>query len=906
MPAFRSPSSRHALFAASLAVIFIAFLFPATRPLSAAGFSNRGPFGGDIQSLAVDPLTPSTMYAGTSTGGVFKSTDNGASWRPVNNGLPENEVISLLTDPVSPGTVYAGLDGGGLYKSIDGGSTWAAASTGITAPSSIGILALAAHPAQKGHLYAAVYYSGVFKTENGGASWVSFSTGLSEKRVRALVIDQLNPLRLYAGTETGVFRSVDGGLTWGRINNGLTATAIQALALDPASSSTVYAGTNGGVFKSTDGGDHWSITGPGLTTNSVLSLAFTRAGLFAGLWGGGVCRTVDGGLTWIPVFTGAGHTATPPITWSVAAQPGSPDTILAGTFPSGLFRSIDGGETWGRLPLPNTSIAALATDTRAPGCVYAGTISNRLNRSTDGGTTWAASTPSLFEFSADALAVAVDPADSKRIYTGNLLGGISRSTDGGATFSSTGLSAPGSWVHAILIDPTQPQTLYAATDRPGFSKSTNGGATWQSPATAMKGLEVEALAMNPSNPRVLYAGTFGGGVFRSDDGGTNWMAVSTGIPNNNQYISSLLIDPRAPDTVYAGVNGGVYYSNDKGNHWTFHGSGLQYMLVKALAMDPAPEATLFAGVSGWGAGVYRCSGPNQGWSQWNDGIEDLRITALAASPESTGLLYVGTEGAGVYVAELHEKPKQALNLSNRRVSVTVEWKNHYSGQTGTAYAIPQRDEFGFFYFTDPNNPEVFVKVLDFGGAGALCFVGGLSDFYYKVTFKALSTGQTLVFEKPAGQYVGFADNGGLKFNRRESGLDLAPHGAVQTGILPLAHQEVTPAQPEPLADQGLTLSQGRVLVTVDWRNQYSGQSGTAYGIPQKDEFGFFYFTDPGNPEVFVKVLDFGSGGALCFVGGLSDFFYKVTFRLLRTGQTLVFEKNAGLYLGFADNGTLRF
>jgi hypothetical protein len=139
----------------------------------------------------------------------------------------------------------------------------------------------------------------------------------------------------------------------------------------------------------------------------------------------------------------------------------------------------------------------------------------------------------------------------------------------------------------------------------------------------------------------------------------------------------------------------------------------------------------------------------------------------------------------------------------------------------------------------------------------------------------------------------------------------APAQIVETGgasvamsaqdLLNLASQKLLE-----IAEPALRLSAGRVLVTVDWQNQYSGQGGTAFAIPQQDGFGFFYFTDPGNPEVFVKVLDFGGGGALCFVGGLSDFYYKVTFKTLRTGQTLVFEKQAGQYLGFADNGTLRF
>jgi PKD repeat protein len=106
--------------------------------------------------------------------------------------------------------------------------------------------------------------------------------------------------------------------------------------------------------------------------------------------------------------------------------------------------------------------------------------------------------------------------------------------------------------------------------------------------------------------------------------------------------------------------------------------------------------------------------------------------------------------------------------------------------------------------------------------------------------------------------------------------------------------------------QGVTLSRNRVLVTVDWRNPYGGESGRAYAIPQDDKFAFFYYSDRTNPEIFVKVLDFGSGTALCFVGGLTDFYYKVTFTMLRTGQPLVFEKPEKQYIGFVDTTTLRF
>ncbi len=108
------------------------------------------------------------------------------------------------------------------------------------------------------------------------------------------------------------------------------------------------------------------------------------------------------------------------------------------------------------------------------------------------------------------------------------------------------------------------------------------------------------------------------------------------------------------------------------------------------------------------------------------------------------------------------------------------------------------------------------------------------------------------------------------------------------------------------APQSLAFSSGRVSVTVDWRNPYSGETGRAYGIPKGDPFGFFYYTDPSNPEVFVKVLDFGAGNALVFVGGLTDFYYKVTFTVIRTGQQLVFEKPEKRYVGFVDATTLKF
>ena len=78
-------------------------------------WTSNGPEGGKIYDLAIDPATPGTLYAGTTGGGVFKSTNGGAAWSELNNGLTNTAVQALAIDPATPGTLYAGTGGGGVF-----------------------------------------------------------------------------------------------------------------------------------------------------------------------------------------------------------------------------------------------------------------------------------------------------------------------------------------------------------------------------------------------------------------------------------------------------------------------------------------------------------------------------------------------------------------------------------------------------------------------------------------------------------------------------------------------------------------------------------------------------------------------------------------------------------------------
>jgi photosystem II stability/assembly factor-like uncharacterized protein len=94
-----------------------------------------GPDGGIVRALAVDPVTPSTVYAATDGGGVFKSADGGGSWTAINAGLSSGStVMALAVDPVTPSTVYAGTNGGGVLRSDDGGASWMATTAAWATP----------------------------------------------------------------------------------------------------------------------------------------------------------------------------------------------------------------------------------------------------------------------------------------------------------------------------------------------------------------------------------------------------------------------------------------------------------------------------------------------------------------------------------------------------------------------------------------------------------------------------------------------------------------------------------------------------------------------------------------------------------------------------------------------------
>jgi hypothetical protein len=254
------------------------------RLQSTAFFFPPGALGGDglIGGLAIDSLSPSSVYAATNAG-VFKSTDAGGSWKGV--GPSNSAVHSLAIDPSDPSIILAGTEKG-LFKSADGGVSW---SGSLLAASIYSLLFSAQRPAT---IYAfdydnAPYYpepSTAYRSTDGGANWTQ-SKFLTDVPPGALAIDPKDPSTLYSGGilrhsydfEQGLFKSVDSGLTWTQQNN----QAVTAVVVDHRDPSKVYGAVDrGGFIQSVDGGMSWRDFNTGWTfpPASVTSLAIDQTG----------------------------------------------------------------------------------------------------------------------------------------------------------------------------------------------------------------------------------------------------------------------------------------------------------------------------------------------------------------------------------------------------------------------------------------------------------------------------------------------------------------------------------------------------------------------------------------------------------------------------------------------------
>ena len=618
----------------TLTLLLLSALSLLPRP-AAAGvdrWTPLGPDGGAIQSLAVDPDRPGTVYAGTLKGGVWKSSDGGGHWSPLPEGLGSWPVLSLA---VSPGRVWAATIAG-LFVLTEEDPVWRSRSPWEFA----GFVGVAVDPTNPDRIWAlsSDLLTGAFLSEDAGAHWQQTLHPFTP--FVAVAVAPTTPPTVYLSGEEGVFASTDTGATWREapMENGF------AISLDLEDPATVYAtslaGLEGSVWKTTDGGGRWSRLSSEVHPIPLLSVG----GSLLGGTQPGMLRSEDDGATWAPVPELRGVNVL-----SVAADPFTPGVAWLGAEGQGVLRTLDSGRTWvaSRRGLGATDIQAFAFDPFRPRTLYAAASLGGLQRSADAGASWSRLVPRT---RLDIQSLAADPRQPGLLYAATARG-VFVSRDRGGEWQQS-LAEPRG-ILTVVVDPLRPGFVYAAGAR--LWRSRDGGRTWKRlPNPVAPDSVAVKIVFSPHHPGSLYLFQgnnnifYPGGLWRSTDGGNTWQRIY------DTQASSLAFDPQVPDLLYLGTgNGSVYRSRDGGVTWELAGQATEGLgPLIALLSDPVDPSILYAGSAG--SGVSRSKDRGATWEPLTDGLIAPTITCLEADPRNPRHLVACTQGGGLL--EIHLQP----------------------------------------------------------------------------------------------------------------------------------------------------------------------------------------------------------------------------------------------------------
>jgi hypothetical protein len=595
-------------------------------------WTSNGPNAGYVKCLAIDSITPTTVYAGIDRS-VFKTTDGALTWAPIyNSGTSPliTPVYEIAVDPVLPSTLYL---------------------------------------AERGYNVTA----NLSKSTNGGTTWSPLPLP-GDQPVNVIRVAPGNHDILYAGTGHGVFKSTDGGTHWAEANTGIATDTrgINALAIDPLNAQTVYANGKkaygGWQYKTTDGGGHWTLVRQMGTPADIESGEAMAVGadihhtVYLATCSQGVVRSIDGGATWILSNTGI---ARPGCAGVVTVDPGRPSVVY--TTSGTCYQSTNAAETWTELPgcaARGLSAQQYGVDPTNPANLIIGTPSNAVLRSTDGGLSFAAASVGLPK--ANVAAVGVDPLTPTTLYAGVRGSGVYKSQDGGLIWNPINAGFGAQYVTTVVVDPTRPSNVYVGTDGDqGAARTTNGGTSWTSMSVGSS--EVFAFAIDPATPTTVYAGAIypGQGVYKSSDGGGHWAPAGL----QTAKVVGLAIDPHGPSTVYAATNDkGLFKSTDGGGTWA--DAGLTTSAVNAVVVDPGTSSTLYVATY---QGVFKSINGAADWVPAITGLTSLQVNALAIDPTAPTTVYAATNG-GVFVSNDGGGTWTAMNaglteLGIRRVAI---------------------------------------------------------------------------------------------------------------------------------------------------------------------------------------------------------------------------------------------
>jgi len=585
---------------------------------AAMRFRYIGPVGNRVIAVAGVARDPNVYYAGAASGGIFKTTDNGAHWDAIFDGQAVSSIGSLAVAPSDANVVWAGTGeafirsnisiGDGIYRSTDAGRTWA--HMGLERTGRIGRVIVDPGNADVvfacalGHAYGPQQERGVYRTIDGGRSWqrtlfVDENTGCSD-----IAIDRHNPRVLFAGmwqieihtwgrtsggAGSGLFKSVDGGVTWKRlVDHGLPKAPVGKISAQvaPSNSSRVYAlietgdglpavdGTPtqaGSLWRSDDAGDNWELVSSDRRLRGRTHY-YTRFAIEpdneneAYFLSAEFTKTLDGGKTSIEL---AGRLAPVGDNHDMWIDPANGDRFVV-AHDDGLSFSVNRGRSWHQIQLPVAQMYHVAVDNQIPYNVYG-------NRQ-DGPSTRGPSNSRLAKQSDEEVSGPIPRGMWHSVAGGESGWAVPDPIDNNIVWASgTGFGSVGGTVERFDERTRQAREVEI------WPVSTIGAAAadvkyrfnWTFP-----------LAISPHDHNTVYAGSQH--VHRTTDGGQTWQVISPDLTLNDRsrqqrsggltpdnvgveyagVVFAIAESPREKGVVWAGTNDGLLQiTRDGGGHW---------------------------------------------------------------------------------------------------------------------------------------------------------------------------------------------------------------------------------------------------------------------------------------------------------------------------------------------------
>ncbi|WP_343487167.1 glycosyl hydrolase [Allomuricauda sp. d1] len=645
---------------------------------------NIGPFRGG-RSVASTGVVgqPMTYYMGTTGGGIWKTVDDGMTWKNISDGqLKTGTVGAIAVSESNPNIVIAGMGehaargvmtsmGDGVYKSTDAGKTWKPIgldetrhiSDVIIHPTNPDIIFVSAQGAQ----YGPSEQRGVYRSMDGGSNWervlfVDSTTGTS-----SLSMDMNNPLILYAamwqhqrypwkmesgGPSSGIYKSTDGGTTWKQLKEGLPAAFGKAgISVSRANPELVFAvieaeDEKGGVYRSDDAGKKWKQINKD-RINIARSWYYME--IFADpqdenvvyVLNAPVTKSIDGGKSFKPLPTPHGDNH------HLWIHPHN-NQIMINSNDGGANVSNNGGKSWSTQQNQATSqFYRVITDNLVPYNVYGGQQDNSAiaiaSRTNDAGIDW----KDWYSVAGcESAYLAFDPDNPEVVYGGCYQGIIEK------------------WLKASREG--KPIKAYPELGLGKVPKDFKYRYNWNAP-----------IISSPHDRNTIYHA--GNVVFKTTDGGHSWEVVSPDLTRNEEdkqgpgggpytneaaggenynTLMYLVESPHEKGVLYAGSDDGlVHITKDGGANWTnITPPNIGNGIINSIEVSPHDPATAYIAVMRYKSMdlkpyVFKTSNYGETWTKMTNGITDKHtfVRVVREDKKKKGLLYAGTE-TGLYVS----------------------------------------------------------------------------------------------------------------------------------------------------------------------------------------------------------------------------------------------------------------